>query len=110
MQDVGKLPMAMLLQEFAGLVAAEHAGDNVARAVQLYAAAEGLFRSMGVHPVIEVWRVPHQETLSRLRKHLGDVAFTAAWAEGQAMTLEQAVAYALEESETAVDEGDTDGA
>jgi predicted ATPase/class 3 adenylate cyclase len=28
---------------------------------------------------------------------IGDVAFTAAWAEGRAMTLEQAVAYALDE-------------
>jgi hypothetical protein len=29
---------------------------------------------------------------------LGEAAFTAAWAEGQAMTLEQAVASALEQA------------
>ena len=33
-----------------------------------------------------------------LRTRLGDAAFDAAWAEGQAMTLEQAVAYALEDA------------
>ena len=71
------------------------------RAVQLYAAAEGLFRSMGVHALMEGLRGPHQATLSRLRKELGDVAFTAAWAAGQAMTLEQAIAYALEDDSTA---------
>ena len=32
---------------------------------------------------------------------LGDAAFAAAWAEGRAMTLEQAVAYALEEQPSA---------
>ena len=30
------------------------------------------------------------------RTHLGPAEFAAAWAEGQAMTLDQAVAYALE--------------
>jgi hypothetical protein len=34
------------------------------------------------------------------RRHLSDGAFEAAWAEGQALTLEQAIAYALEESGT----------
>ena len=31
------------------------------------------------------------------RAQLDEATFTAAWAEGQAMSLEQAVAYALEE-------------
>jgi hypothetical protein len=32
---------------------------------------------------------------------LGDEAFAAAWAEGRAMILEQAVAYALDEQPSA---------
>ena len=32
-----------------------------------------------------------------MRSHLGDSAFEEAWAEGQAMTFEQALAYVLEE-------------
>jgi len=33
------------------------------------------------------------------RPQLADASFAAAWAEGQAMTLEQAIAYALERSD-----------
>jgi hypothetical protein len=37
------------------------------------------------------------EALTAAREALGDEAFAAAWAEGQRMTLEEAIAYALEE-------------
>jgi hypothetical protein len=37
--------------------------------------------------------------MAAARAALGEEAFAAAWAEGQAMTLEEAVAYALENSE-----------
>jgi hypothetical protein len=36
--------------------------------------------------------------VSAAHQALGEEAFAAAWAEGRAMSLEQAVAYALEES------------
>jgi hypothetical protein len=36
--------------------------------------------------------------LERARQALGEAAYGAAWAEGQAMTLDEAVAYALEEA------------
>jgi hypothetical protein len=38
------------------------------------------------------------EYLANVRAQLGKAAFEAAWAEGQAMTLEQAITYALDES------------
>jgi len=41
------------------------------------------------------------DELSDLRKSLGDEAFDLAWAEGRAMSLEQAVAYALDEQPSA---------
>jgi hypothetical protein len=34
---------------------------------------------------------------AEVRAHLDDTAFAAAWAEGRSMTLEQAIAYALED-------------
>jgi hypothetical protein len=37
------------------------------------------------------------EYLAYVRAQLDKATFEAAWAEGQAMTLEQAVAYALDE-------------
>ena len=36
-------------------------------------------------------------TATEARASLGEQAFARAWAEGQAMTLEQAVEYALQE-------------
>jgi hypothetical protein len=42
-------------------------------------------------------RTEHEQALSDAREDLGDEAFTMAWAEGRAMTLERAVAYALDE-------------
>ncbi len=38
--------------------------------------------------------------MTEAKGHLSMPAFAAAWAEGQAMTIEQAVAYTLQESET----------
>ncbi len=40
-------------------------------------------------------RADYDETLAATRAALGEKAFTAAMAEGRAMTLEQAIAYDL---------------
>ncbi|MCC6175711.1 MAG: adenylate/guanylate cyclase domain-containing protein [Chloroflexi bacterium] len=42
-------------------------------------------------------RAVHEDTIAAARSGLGGDEFAAAWAEGRAMTLEQAIAYALEE-------------
>jgi hypothetical protein len=38
-----------------------------------------------------------EENVARARAALGDDAFAAAWAEGRSITLEQSVAFALED-------------
>jgi ATP/maltotriose-dependent transcriptional regulator MalT len=43
-----------------------------------------------------------ERELSLIRAQLGDEAFTAAWAVGQVMTREQAIAYALQSATTAL--------
>ena len=43
-------------------------------------------------------RVEAPGYLERARAALGETAYAAAWAAGQAMTLEQAIAYALEDA------------
>jgi len=66
------------------------------RAVRLLGASETLRQTLGGH--IDVGDRPDYESnLASLRAQLDTVAFEAAWAEGKAMTLEQAIAYALEE-------------
>ena len=43
-------------------------------------------------------RLDYEAILADIHARLSDAEFSAAWAEGQAMTLEQMVAYALEDS------------
>jgi len=43
-----------------------------------------------------VERTGRAQDLAAMRAELGEAAFAAAWAEGRAMPLKQAVAYALE--------------
>jgi hypothetical protein len=42
--------------------------------------------------------------LKHIRGSMGDATFDAAWAEGRAMTLEQAIAYALEDATEATEQ------
>jgi hypothetical protein len=41
-------------------------------------------------------RMQHETVRAAMRARMGEAAWAAAWAEGQAMLLEQALAYALE--------------
>lgn len=43
-------------------------------------------------------RVERERQIEAVRALLDETAFAEAWAEGQAMTLEQAIAYAIEGS------------
>ncbi len=43
------------------------------------------------------YRPNYERSLTLARKAVGEIAFAAAWAEGRAMTLEQAIEYALSE-------------
>lgn len=79
------------LREQAAL--AQSQGDDL-RCVRLLAASEQVFtrapRSWVTPPDVEA-------LLGRAREHVGGDSVDRAWAEGQAMALEQVVAYALEE-------------
>jgi predicted ATPase/class 3 adenylate cyclase len=65
------------------------------RGAALLAAADALRQAIGLSPNADAV-VTYESNLLALRSILGEEAFAAAWAEGQAMTLEQAIAYALE--------------
>jgi non-specific serine/threonine protein kinase len=65
------------------------------RAARLFGAAEALREVIGA-PVMAYYRPHYERTLAAVRAGLDEASFTRAWAEGRAMTLEQAFAYALE--------------
>jgi tetratricopeptide (TPR) repeat protein len=75
--------------------AAQAAGDPE-RAARLMAAAETRARAIGVE--LSPSRCGrHERDVTAMRDEVGESAFASAWAEGEAMTLEEAVAFALGE-------------
>jgi tetratricopeptide (TPR) repeat protein len=91
---VRKVGVAFTLSGIAGLAAAQ---GQLARAVRISGAAARLCELSGV-PAHRTQEGCIRGKLSGIREALGVVAYDAAWAAGQAMTLEQAVAYALAET------------
>src|SRR6266498_5834469 len=74
------------------------AQGNPEKAVRLLSAAAALRISIG--SVIDPVDQPeYQNRRSALRAELGEARFTAAWDAGRTLTLEQAIAYALENQE-----------
>jgi predicted ATPase len=67
------------------------------RAARLLGAAEALREATYV-PVPPVDRTDYERTVAAARAQLDEINFASAWATGRAMLLEQAMAYALEES------------
>jgi tetratricopeptide (TPR) repeat protein len=69
--------------------------DQPVRAVRLFGAAEALRAAIGeAMPPVE--RAEYENAITAARAALGEQAFAAARTEGRALTLEAAVAYALE--------------
>jgi hypothetical protein len=64
----------------------------------LLGAAEATREALGV----TLWpanQIEHDRNVAAVRARLDEATFTAAWAEGRAMTMEQAIAYALAETD-----------
>jgi tetratricopeptide (TPR) repeat protein len=81
-----------------GAVAVAHRQPE--QAIRLCASAEGLRQAVGTRLNL-VQRPVYEQTLDAARAQLADEIATAAWAAGRAMTLDQAIAYALDERQIA---------
>ncbi len=80
-----------------GLADVAWAHEFPERAARMFGAAEGLRESIGAAlPLAD--QLELDQNVSAVRAHLGDEAWTSAWAGGRAMTLDQAIAYALGEA------------
>jgi len=75
-----------------GMVAAELGRQE--RAARLLGAAEALRKAIGA-PVYAVDRADHERAAASIRSGSAAKGLDRAWAEGRAMTLEQAIEYAL---------------
>jgi Predicted ATPase len=69
-------------------------------AAQLFGAAESLLEGIGVARYVEPQdQKEYEYYIEVVRSQLDEATFAKAWSEGRAMTLEQAVAFALENSD-----------
>jgi predicted ATPase/class 3 adenylate cyclase/DNA-binding CsgD family transcriptional regulator len=62
-------------------------------AVRLFGAADAIRQRRGAVR-LKVWDAGHQASVAALRNALGEKDFDAAWAEGAALSTEEAIAYA----------------
>jgi non-specific serine/threonine protein kinase len=84
------------------------AGSSPSRSARLLGAAQAL-REETHYSVEPLDRSSHDRRVSATRALLDEASFTAAWAEGRAMTLEQVMAYAREGSLLLSPHGGKDG-
>jgi hypothetical protein len=81
-----------------GLACVAAARGETERAARLFGASEALSEEMGAPP--ESGESALQEPyLAAARSQLDEASWQEAWAQGQAMTLEEAISYALDEEE-----------
>jgi tetratricopeptide (TPR) repeat protein len=83
-----------IFDDLTGLAGVAGAQRLPARAARLFGAVEALRESAG-HPLPPVERANYERDIAAARAQLDEDAWIVAWAEGQAMTVEQAIAEAL---------------
>ena len=79
----------------AGLAGVAVLDEEPERAAQLWGAAEALRQSIGARHAPAA-RATRERLMAAAREQMGEGDFMAAWAQGQAMTSEQAIEMALE--------------
>jgi len=85
------------LRALAGLAGAACLAGDHGRAARIFGAVEAVREAAGTRE-LPGWRAINDRDVADARAAIGDKAFSAAWADGQGMSLEQAVAYALDEA------------
>jgi hypothetical protein len=85
----------------AGFAAVFGMTDKPQQAARLFSAVEPLLEAIGMDRSMElVDQKEFDHYVALVRSQLDEAAFAKAWAEGRTMTLEQAIKYALEDTES----------
>jgi tetratricopeptide (TPR) repeat protein len=87
-------------EELEGLACVAEARGETERAARLFGASEALHEVMGTIPEPRE-RALQEPYLAAARSQLDEAVWQQAWAQGRAMTLEEAISYALEEEASA---------
>lgn len=88
--------LVLKVDDLAYLAGAAEALGHLKRAARLFGAADALYDAYGFS--LQSGDLPAWEhSRASVREQLDEATFNALWAEGKAMSLEEAIAYALEE-------------
>jgi hypothetical protein len=98
-RDLGQKRDALLCLE--GLAWMAEAQEHARRSAMLYGVVAALREATGAQ-VPPRDRASYARSVKRVRARLGQATFAAAWAEGHALPLAQAIAYALDERDPAL--------
>ncbi len=82
---------------FGGIARLAAAQGDTVRAARLIGAAEALRESLNAYPW-HATRLAYEQNVADARAQLDEEAYAAAWAEGRAMKIEEAIEYALKEA------------
>ena len=91
-QDFGNRAAIAHQLECFGFIAI--ADEEPQRAIKLFGGAEAL-REIIQSPMTDQERIEYEQAVSQLRPTLAGTEFDATWAEGRAMSMEQAIQLAL---------------
>jgi tetratricopeptide (TPR) repeat protein len=95
-REVGdKWALAQSLEDLAALAGKQ---GQTERAIRLLGAAAAFCETLGTSPPVAE-AAPYQATVAEGRAALCEAEFAALWAEGRALSLDQAIDFALETSE-----------
>jgi predicted ATPase/class 3 adenylate cyclase len=86
----------VLAQNLEGVAKLAGASAEAERTARLFGAAETLRDAIG-GPLTHLEQAGYDRSVAAVRTALGEAAFAAAWAERRALSLEQAIGFALEE-------------
>jgi hypothetical protein len=84
--------IAHQLECFASIAKVQEPGPRAAR---LFGAAEALREKINI-PMTPQERIEYDKEIADLRAGMDEISFTSSWAEGRAMSMDQAVSFALE--------------
>lgn len=87
--------LVLKVDSLAYLASAAEAVSRLKRAARLFGASEALHKTHGFN--LQAGDMPEFErSRASVREQLGKSTFKALWTKGQTMSLEEAIAYALE--------------
>jgi predicted ATPase/DNA-binding CsgD family transcriptional regulator len=86
-----------IVEALAGLAEAAECLDQLKRGARLFSVADAFYDLHGF-VLHTIYRLEYERSKARVREQLDKATFDTLWAEGQAISLEEAIAYALEES------------